>query len=69
MLHFLCIGIITSTFAIGPLPANGQEPSEEDIDKSTARSCMGARALIDLERGHPAWFCEDFYRQNGWLSE
>ena len=65
MLRCLCIGMITSVFAIVPLPAKAQEASEEDIDEKTAQSCMGARALIDFERGHPAWFCEDFYRQKG----
>ena len=44
-----------------------EEVDSVNYDQLTEQSCMGARALIDLKRGYPVWFCKEFYRQKGWL--
>ena len=55
--------LIISIYAACSFPVKSQEVDSGNYGQLTELSCMGARALIDLERGHPVWFCEDFYRQ------
>ena len=59
----LTIGI----YVICAFAVKSEEVDPDNYDQLTEKSCMGARALIDLERGYPVWFCVDFYRQKVWL--
>ena len=61
------LGLGISIYDFSPFTANAEEKGTNYHDELTAKSCMGARALIDLQSGYPAWFCEDFYREKGWL--
>jgi len=58
-------GLGISIYALSFFSANAEGANYHN--ELTAKSCMGARALIDLQSGNPAWFCEDFYREKGWL--
>ena len=60
-------GLGISIYAFSLFTANDEEKGANYHDELTAKSCMGVRALIDLQSGNPAWFCEDFYREKGWL--
>ena len=69
MLHRLSVGLLASVITIAPLPTMAEEDEGEDFRELTKQSCLGVRALIDLERGFPAAFCKDLYREKDWLEK
>ena len=60
-------GLLASAVVIAASHGRSDGIDEDNYHDLTKQSCMGARALIDLDHGHPAHFCKEFYRERDLL--